>query len=567
MKKVLIAVVGVGVIIAVASFALVGGDSEELEYFTSEVTSGTIQNTVAATGSVEAVLTVQVGSQVTGQVQTLYADYNSIVSSGQLLATLDPRNFEAALVNSRASLVSARSRIRTSEADLVNSQASMESSLASLESAKVDAEKAEIQFRRSEELREAELISDTDFENSRAAAQAAQARLAQSEAGIKQADAQLISREAGIEQANAAVTQAEADVERAELNLEYTSIHSPVDGVVISREVDVGQTVSASTSAPTLFNIANDLAQMRVNTSVDEADIGKLAQTNAVNFTVDAYPGERFRGRIEEIRLNPRTSQNVVTYSVIVAVDNRDLKLKPGMTANITVTTASRSNVLMVPNGALRYVPPTADPELVQQLTRGGGGRGGRGGGRGGRAGREAQGAAPQPSAESAPAEARRAPEGAGSRGEASGEAVAAGGRRGRGGRGGGGGGRGQGEGFPTRAGRDEAAVIQGGGVAGTAQGQLWDPGEKLQFAAPPEIVPRAGLVWVLNSQGIPEPRTLMLGITDGARSEVLSGELSEGELILIGDSSALEGDDNRPQFNPFGGTFGGGRGGGRGRR
>ncbi len=528
MKKVLVAIVGVGVVIALASFTLVGGDSDQIEFFTSDVTRGTIENAVAATGSVEAVLTVQVGSQVTGQVQMLYADFNSIVRAGQLLAVLDARTFEAALENSRASLVSARSRIRTAEADLVNAHASLVSARASLESARVDADKAQIQFRRSQELQEAELISDTEFENARATVEAARARLAQSEASLAQGEAQIISRAAGIEQANASVVQAEADVDRAELNLEYTSIYSPVDGVVISREVDVGQTVSASTSAPTLFNIANDLAQMRVNTSVDEADIGRLAQTNDVNFTVDAYPGEQFRGRIEEIRLNPRTSQNVVTYSVIVAVNNQDLKLKPGMTANITVTTARRDDVLTVPNSALRYMPADAEHEMGQLMTRGMGGRG---------------------DASSPASESRQAPEGR--------ERFRAPG---------GSGGRDQGgfraEGFPTRRGM-ETARIQGGGASGNAPGQLWDPGEKLQFATPPEPTPRPGVVWVLNSQGVPEPRMLMLGITDGARSEVLSGNLAAGEVLLIGDSSVLEEDTgNTRQFNPFGGRMGGRMGG-----
>ena len=514
MKKALIAVVGVGVIIAVTAFTLIGDNSTEIEYFTGEVTEGTIENIVAATGRVEAVLTVQVGSQVTGQVQTLYADYNSIVAAGQLLAKLDPRTFEAALENSRASLVSARSRVRTAAADLANARASLDSALANLESVQVDAETSQVQFRRSQDMREAELISDTDLENARATAESAQARLVQAEASVTQAEAQIASREAGIEQADASVVQAEANVERAELDLDYTSIYSPVDGVVISREVDVGQTVSASTSAPTLFNIANDLAQMRVNTSVDEADIGKLAQSNDVNFTVDAYPGERFQGRIEEIRLNPSSSQNVVTYSVIVAVDNQNMKMKPGMTANIIVTTARLDNVLTVPNGALRYNPANAEQAMGQLMTSGMGGMTGMGG-MSGMGDREPRGY----SGEGASARMRTAP-----------------------------------------------ARIEARGSAGSAPGQFWDPGEKLQFATPPEIRARPGVVWVLNSQGIPEPRMLMLGITDGARTEVLSGEVAVGELILIGDSAVLE-DDGRssPQFNPFGGRMMGGRMGGGG--
>ena len=272
---------------------------------------------------------------------------------------------------------------------------------ANLRASQVEAEKTQILFRRSEEMKAEDLISETDYDNARATAEAAVARAEQAEAAIKQVEAQIISREAGLEQSRAQVIQSEADVNRAEINLEYTNIYSPVDGVVISREVDVGQTVAASMSAPTLFMIANDLALMRVNASIDEADIGKLSQSNQVGFTVDAYPGERFWGFIEEIRLNPRTSQNVVTYSVIIGVNNQDLKLKPGMTANITVTVDQKDNVLSIPNAALRYTPPDVDPQEVRALTRGGEGGGRRGGGRSAQAAQaEGQDAPPKETAQ-----------------------------------------------------------------------------------------------------------------------------------------------------------------------
>ena len=582
--KVGIAVVGLIVVIGLVSFSVLGGDSEEMEFFTTEVTLGTIQNTVSATGTVEAVVTVQVGSQVSGQIETLYADFNTIVSAGQLLAKLDPRTFESALENSRASLVSARARVKTSEADLTNAHASLESSRANLRASLVEAEKTQILFRRSEEMKAEDLISETDYDNARATADAAVARAEQAEAAIKQGEAQITSREAGLEQSRAQVIQSEADVNRAEINLEYTNIYSPVDGVVISREVDVGQTVAASMSAPTLFMIANDLALMRVNASIDEADIGKLSQSNQVGFTVDAYPGERFRGFIEEIRLKPQTSQNVVTYSVIIGVNNQDLKLKPGMTANITVTVDRKDNVLSIPNAALRYTPPDVDPQEVRALlTRGGEGGGRRGGGASAQAAQaeDRQDATPQ-----ATAQRRRGGRGrgggAGEQAQASrqreGRAVEDGAPRGRreqgrragndggSGRGGGRGARGQRDGGFPSPGNTGGARFGGGDSRAAAPGQMWDTGQKIQFQDAPPMAPRPGLVWVLDAQGVPEARIVTLGITDGARSELLVSDLQEGDQLIIGDSSQGADGGRQQSFNPFA-ISGRGFGGGRGRR
>ncbi len=578
--------VTLGVVIAltvagVAGITLLGEAEEEYEFFTADVARGTIQNTVSATGTVEAVLTVQVGSQVSGQIQTLYADFNSVVSADQLLAKLDPRNFEAQLENSRASLVSAEARVRTAEADLTNARASLESALASLEAARVESERAGILYERSEELARTDLLSQTDLENSRATAQAGAARLAQAGAAIEQAEAQIISRQAGLEQAIAQVFQSEADVNRAEINLEYTDIKSPVDGVVISREVDVGQTVAASMSAPTLFMIANDLGRMRVNASIDEADIGKLAQTNRVEFTVDAFPNERFRGQIEEIRLNPQTVQNVVTYNVIVGVSNQDLKLKPGMTANISVTVDRRDDALGIPNAALRYNPPDVDPAQLPQMR-----RGGRGGGGG--PGRDLDASADRgseteivrpktaPGADEAAAVRRQVsrdnPAGgvAGGvgpdrpqRGPADGPGLGEGRGGGRGDRAGRGvpdGERGRPEGFSGGGVRAQAVDP----VPGAAPGQLWDAGEKIRFqdVAPPP--PRPGRVWVLSAQSVPEMRNVMLGITDGSRTEVIAGDLEAGDALIVGDSSqgADPADARRGSvFGGFGGGFGGRRG------
>ncbi len=543
MKKLLTVVVILVVSGAVVWYATAGGADEELQFFTAAVERGAIQNTVAATGNVQAVVNVQVGSQVTGQIQSLYADFNSVVTQGQLLAKLDPRNLETQRENARANLVSARARIQTAEADLTNSRASVASAEANLVSARVDLEKAEIDRGRANELFEAELIPMSELENARTTVESARARLAQNVAGVQQAEAQIISREAGLVQAEAQLEQAEAQVLEAEVNLGYTDISSPIDGVVISREVDVGQTVSASTSAPTLFQIANDLTRMRVEASIDEADIGLLAQNNEVEFTVDAYPTQRFRGEIEEIRLNPTTTQNVVTYNVIVGVGNPDLKLKPGMTANITITVDRRDNTLHVPNTALRYVPPDVEPAAMPQTARPVA------------AATATAAASPDDDAE------EDAPEVA---------AFDPGrfGGRGRGGGGGGGFGGGLPEGFDPaqfagRGGRGERGGRGGGNAVAASStvvaaapndlltalpGQLWGGGEKIQFQSLPPQPPRPGQVWVVNPAGQLEVRNIMLGITDGSRSEVVSGDLVEGDEILIGDSTQM------PEINNAGG-------------
>ena len=520
----LLGIVTVGV---VASLTLLDDSDEEYEFFTAELARGTIQNTVAATGALQPVVNVQVGSQVSGQIQTLYADFNTIVRAGQPLAKIDPRNLETQLENAQANLVSARARIQTSEADLVNARAGVESSQANLASAQAEAEKATINLRRSEELAAGDLVSQNDLETARVSLTSARARLAQAEASLKQSEAQIISREAGIAQARAQVVQAEAQVNQAQVNLEYTDITSPIDGVVISREVDVGQTVAASMSAPLLFLIANDLSQMHVIASVDEADIGLLAQSNAVEFSVDAFPNERFTGTIEEIRLNPRTTQNVVTYNVIVAVSNPDLKLKPGMTANITVTVDRRDNVLSVPNAALRYNPPGVDPtELRQTLLKGRGGRGGF-------------------VAQTIPAENTASSDSIAIETDDASvpqqEAFAGRGRnaRARGDRSGGRGGFSGGlpEGFSGREAPGSGTRTTATG-SDPASGQFFEAGEKLQFQEVAPAPPRPGQLWVLTAEGVPEIRMLMLGITDGSRSEVVSGDVREGDMVIIGDSS-----------------------------
>jgi HlyD family secretion protein len=271
---------------------------------------------------VSPLVTVQVGSQVSGRVQQLFVDFNSPVESGQLVAKIDPQLFEAARAQAKANFVAAEGN---------------------LAKAKFQAVDARRQAKRSQELVRRNLIAQADADTSVASADAA---------------------EAAVKAAEGAVEQAKASLKEAEVNLAYTDIVSPTNGVVVSRSVDVGQTVAASLQAPVLFTIAEDLHKMQVDTSVAEADVGKLRPGMAATFRVDAYPNDRFTGTVRQIRDAPQTVQNVVTYDAVIDVANPDLKLKPGMTANVTFVYDERDQVLAVPNAALRFRAPK---ELVQE--------------------------------------------------------------------------------------------------------------------------------------------------------------------------------------------------------
>ncbi len=290
---------------------------------TANVTQGDVVDSVGATGALEAVTTVNVGSQVSGIIQDLLVDFNSIVREGDVIMRLDPVLFETQLEQARANLVRA-------EADVERLRVSRDDTL--------------VQLRRSEDLAERELISVTELE----AAQLA----------VRSAEAQLKSNEA-------AVTQAEASLSQNQVNLDNTVIRAPIDGIVISRLVDAGQTVAASLQAPELFIIAADLTKMRVIAAIDESDVGRIRPNQRVTFTVDAYPGEEFEGSVSQIRLEPVLTQNVVTYATVVDAPNPDLRLKPGMTATISLEIARRENVLRIPNSALRFRPT---PEMFAVL-------------------------------------------------------------------------------------------------------------------------------------------------------------------------------------------------------
>ena len=483
---------------------------------TVAVTEGDIVDSVGATGALEAVTTVQVGSQVSGIIQELHVDFNSIVREGDVIMRLDPALFETQLEQARANLL-------RSEAEA--------------ERLSVAVDDAATQLRRARELAASELISETELE-------AAEVALRSAEAQLKSAQAQ--------------IRQSQASLSMNEVNLEHTVIRAPIDGIVTSRLVDVGQTVAASFQAPELFVIAADLTKMRVIANIDESDVGRIRPNQRVTFTVDAFPTEEFEGNVSQIRLEPIVTQNVVTYATVIDAPNPELKLKPGMTATVTVEVARRENVMRIPNSALRFRPTPAmfaalgqpvPPEL--QVGRRAGSGGASGSGRGGTA------RSGEP-----PADAERP---GGTPGGEPGGGFGPPGGSGPGGFGGGGGpdperrqrmmermqqmspeerqeffarmrerrgagGAGRGPGGPRR----RANVQEGPNVPAVERGATTIDA----LFAPIEVEETTGRVWVLNG-GRLSSRNVRLGVTDGTASE-LTG--------VVGRPDASE---PSPQGNP----------------
>jgi HlyD family secretion protein len=306
----LLALAGVG-------FYLLFGRSEPVSYRTAKVQRGDIVSTVSATGNLAAVINVQVGTQVSGTIRKIYVDYNSPVQKNQAIAQIDPAIFEAQV-----------------EQALGNYQAAV----ANVQKAKVTLEDTQRTLARDRQLIAQDFIPRAELDTAQTAHDGAVA---------------------AVRAAEAAVVQTRGALSQAQTNLAYATIRSPVDGTVVSRNVDVGQTVAASFQTPTLFNIAQDLTRMEIDTSVDEADISRIAEGQNAVFTVDSYPETRFEGKVTQVRNSPVVNQNVVTYVVVIGVDNRELKLKPGMTANVTLEVARRDGVLKLPTAALRFRPKT----------------------------------------------------------------------------------------------------------------------------------------------------------------------------------------------------------------
>jgi len=385
----------------------------------AKVERGEVNLVVTATGTINPVINVLVGSQVSGTIKALYADFNSQVKEGQVIAQIDPAIFEAQVEQGKANVLNA-------QANLLNAKANLENAKANLVKAEIAVADTKRTLERNLPLMERKVIAQATMDTAQTNYDTA---LAQKEV----AKAQVESAASQVESSKAQVEQAKATLKVAETNLKYSTIRSPVNGTVISRNVDVGQTVAASLQAPTLFTIAKDLTQMQVDTNVSEADVGRITVGQDSTFTVDAYPERIFRGKVSEIRNAPIIVQNVVTYDVVVLVDNKDLKLKPGMTANVSVMIAHREGVLKIPNAALRFRPVFAKTE--------------------------------------------------------------------------------SGKGDPPQKAGEKGKSSEG------------DQG-------------RPGKVWVLSKGGKPTPVSIVLGITDGTFSEVISGDLREGMEVIVEETS-----------------------------
>src|SRR5579862_9879278 len=306
------------------------------QYFSAKAQRGTINDVVQATGTINAVITVQVGSQVSGTISRLFADFNSHVHQNQVVAQIEPSLFEGALLQAKADLQNARANVAAAQAELQKAQAT--------------AVQTRADYQRAVGLAREGVMSLQQLDLARANADTAAAAVIAAEATVKQAAAQ--------------VNLKAAAMGVAQTNLNHTTIHAPINGIVVARNVDVGQTVAASLQAPTLFNIAQDLTKMQVDTQTDESDVGNIKVGQEATFTVDAYPNQTFRGHVVQIRLNPTIVQNVVTYDTVIAFDNPQMKLFPGMTAYVNIPVATAQNVLEVPNTALRFKPDLKPEQL-----------------------------------------------------------------------------------------------------------------------------------------------------------------------------------------------------------
>ena len=365
------------------------------KYRTVRIERGPLTAAVSSTGNLNAVTTVQVGSQVSGQVKDLYADFNTLVKKNQVIARIDPEIFEAKVSSAKADVDSAQATVANQVAQVEKAKADVENARAALAEAKANTAKAQVtvldskrDLERKTELFKRELIAKSDldsaqalYDSSVALGDAARAKEQSLSAGIQSAIAQLRVVDAQLLSARAQVDQKKAGLVQAQADLEHTTIRAPVNGVVVSRQVDVGQTVAASLQAPVLFTIAEDLTKMQVEVSVDEADIGRVRLEDRATFTVDAFSGQTFTGSVTQIRKAALVVQNVVTYTVVVAVDNPGGRLLPGMTANVKMITAEKPTVLKVANAALRFRPAGADatpgaPAAAPGPPAAGGGRG-----------------------------------------------------------------------------------------------------------------------------------------------------------------------------------------------
>lgn len=459
-----------------------GAEADGFNIETAEAAPADIRRSVSASGSVRARVTVEVGSQLSGMLAEILVDYNSPVEAGQVIARIDPQSFET--------------RVRESEAAVATAEAQIALQRAALQRVDANLAVAQEEFARIESLHARGIASDAAFQTAQA-----QRESAQSERAVALAQ---------ITNARAALQQRQATLEGARIDLERTVIRAPIDGVVIDRVVDVGQTVAASMSAPTLFTIAQDLSVVQIDAQVDESDIGQIEQGQPASFTVDAFPGRTYDGRVEQVRLAATNTANVVTYTVVITADNPGGRLLPGMTANLDIITGEREGVLSIPNAALRFRPsgPLEERVIAAEAPAGapdgerGQGRGGPGGGAGGMMARMAE---ELDMTEEQQRQAQEAMRQVFTQMRAQAEAGAP----------------------PDRS-------AMGGLIANALSGVL-TPEQMARYrqmqAAASES--RPATIYVQNSEGQFEERNIRIGVADNQRTEVLGGQLEAGEAVV----------------------------------
>lgn len=482
MKRIWIGVVGLLVLAAAGWWWMSRGadNAGEIVIETHDVAPGEVRRIVAASGAVRALVTVEVGSQLSGQIESLYVDFNDSVEAGQVIAQLNPETYET--------------RIREAEANRATAAATLALQRANRLTAEANARSAQQEYDRVRALFDRGISAQAALDNALTAQEAAQANLAVSDAQIRNAQAVLAQRD--------------ATLEGVQIDLERTTIRAPINGIVVDRAVDQGQTVAASLSAPTLFTIAQDLGQVQIDAQVDEADIGQIAEGQPVSFTVDAYQGLALEGVVEQIRLAPQTLNNVVTYTVVISATNPGQRLLPGMTANMDIITGERTGVLTVPNSALRFRPSPSLESRSQPVEAGGPGGGRPGGGRGGPGGGRNPMAQMAEQLDLTPDQQERA-----------------------------------GAIFRQVFGR-MAAAAQSGETPDRAAAQA-EIARELQAVLTPEQMTRyrelqremretrAVTLWVLEADGTLAERRVRVGINDTQQTEIVGGELEAGEAVI----------------------------------
>jgi HlyD family secretion protein len=531
MKRILSLVVVAGLVGAgVWAYLYTQSRGNAPKYRTTRAERGALTAAVSATGNLNAVTTVLVGSQVSGQIKELHADFNTLVKKDQVIARIDPEIFQAKVSQAQADLESSRAAVLNQEAQVQRARADVENARAALAEARANTAKAQVtvadsrrDLDRKSELFRRELIAKSDLDTAQAAqdsalasVDAARAKEQSLSAAIQSAQAQLRVVEAALQSARAQVDQKRAALRQAQVDLDHTTIRAPVNGVVVSRAVDVGQTVAASLQAPTLFTIAGDLTKMQVEVSVDEADIGRIKLEDRATFTVDSFPGQTFTGTVTQIRKAAQVVQNVVTYTVVVAVDNPGGRLLPGMTANVKMIVAEKPSVLKVANAALRFRPPGAEGGATPA---GPSARpGGEGGGGGGRPSPEqirerlvkGLGLSEEQQRKLDPilADTRQ-------------QMMAL-------------------QGLPEQERPPRAQKIREAGRARIRE--ILTPEQRARYDAfagggdPRSGAP--GRVWVLDGDKL-KAVSVTLGISDGAATEILRGEIKEGQEIVVGMAGA----------------------------